>query len=503
MSLAEANIREFNPAWVSADKPAVFTCDVNSYSKIMKGSLLDQWTVVFRQDTNVDVLVYLIVFLDGAGTTGLWHSSTAGIEFDPLTKAFNALYFISYIKVLFDESYSGEPAMLPPYAGSKATAGVVLSNPTADAITVPQGTYTFNDGVKGWSIPVNTDIIIQPSDQYSLIAQADTVGSDADLAPGVVEDSTITPAAPAGLVVTVATVNQGTNPGTSPIVVSSLYFDLSLALAYLCKNDIKLSQFWSLVKVDLPVQSPDLNVCWIRSATAAEEIAAITSISTGDRQKYYWGALRLMGALNTMVIAHSESVNIIAEVLAAWFTNRNSSGQYVGNKLYMLRLSGTRIKPFGYPSWLNSEVNVNDEVGFDILDAKEVGYLSTIADNTPQESALSRANSVTGMPVNALMISKFVDYTSAQQCAKLITDKGTLTNPVLTDQKAYAKIQEIVKNNLLQFASTGRLIGINTTFPDFADAKSGLSSLEAASAWSALYVGDLTDIMVTGGITAE
>jgi hypothetical protein len=136
------------------------------------------------------------------------------------------------------------------------------------------------------------------------------------------------------------------------------------------------------------------------------------------------------------------------------------------------------------------------------LDAKNVGYLCTIADNTPQESCVSSARSVTGMPTSALMISKFVDYASAQQCAKMITDKGTLTDPVLTDADAYKRIQEIVLSNLTLFVPTKRINSIMLQFPDFSVAKVGMTELEAASSWKARYTDDLDEVTVTGGIEA-
>jgi hypothetical protein len=230
----------------------------------------------------------------------------------------------------------------------------------------------------------------------------------------------------------------------------------------------------------------------------------MTSILTGDRSKYYWGALYLMNCVqNAWTLVHSEPVNIIPLIFAAWFAERNGSGQYIGNKLSLLRLRGNRIKPLGFPSWLNSEVNENDADGFDLLDEKNVGYLCTIADNTPQESCVSSARSINGTPVSAQMISKWVDYTSAQQCAKFITDDGTLTDPVLTDEEAYKKIQNIVSENLLLFTRTGRIGNISLLFPAFALAKTGPTKLEAASSWKARYTDDLDEVAVTGGITSE
>jgi hypothetical protein len=101
------------------------------------------------------------------------------------------------------------------------------------------------------------------------------------------------------------------------------------------------------------------------------------------------------------------------------------------------------------------------------------------------------------------MISKWVDYTSAQQCAKFITDDGTLTDPVLTDEDAYKKIQDIVFGNLLLFTSTKRINNITMLFPPFKVAKTGLTKLEAASSWKAGYTDDLDEVTVTGGVTAS
>jgi hypothetical protein len=359
--------------------------------------------------------------------------------------------------------------------------------------------------VKDWVIPVTQPITLAANGgSQNMQIFASTVGSDAALATGTIDVSTIVPELPTGTVLVVTAVTQGTDPGTTPTTEPSKYFDMALALAYMCKLDIGLSCFMSMVKISYIDQQPNpQDKCWIRLKTAAEEKSAMTSIETGDRNKYYWGALWLMECMNAMVIVHSEPVNVIVEVLAAWFANRNGSGQYVGNKLSMLRLSGSRIKPLGFPSWLQSDVNENDDEGFDLLDAKNVGYLMTIADNTPQDSALSVARGVTGMPINALMISKFIDYSCRQETAKFITDKGTLTDPVLTDGQAYKKIQDIVESYLVMFVPTKRINSIKLTFPVFSTAKTGLTKLEAAHAWSAKYTDDLDEVTVTGGITAE
>jgi hypothetical protein len=504
MSLAEANITDFDPAWVSAEKPAVFTCVLDNYKEIMKGKLLDQWADAFRQDTNTSLILYVIVFLDGDSTADMWEIDDVSIKFAPMTNAFNKLFFISYTKTLFDENYAGKPTLVPAVPGTAALQTIRITNGGGSDQTIAEGTYVVNDGVNTWELVLPADVAVPASGYVDYDLTADAVGVDTNMSVGTAETSMLSPALPGDFTAVCHVFTQGTD-AVPEHEVPSMYFDMALALAYLCRLDLKLSYFIPLVKVSYTNQQPNpSDVCWIRRKTSAEEKEAMTSLETGDRSKYFWGALYLMNCVqNTWTLIHSESVNIVPLIFAAWFAARNGSGQYVGNKLSLLRLRGTRIKPLGFPSWLNSEVNENDADGFDLLDEKNVGYLCTIADNTPQESCVSSARSINGTPVAAQMISKWIDYTSAQQCAKFITDDGTLTDPVLTDEDAYKKIQDIVFGNLLLFVPTKRINNIVMQFPVFKVAKTGMTKLEAASSWKAGYTDDLDEVTVTGGIVAS
>jgi hypothetical protein len=504
MSLAKANIVDFDTAWVSVEKPAVFTCVVDNYKEIMKGKLLDQWADAFRQDTNASLILYVIVFLDGAGTADMWEIDDASVKFAPITGAFNKLFFISYVKTLFDEEYDGKPVIVPAVPGTAALQTLRVTNGGSADKTLVAGTYAVNDGANTWPLVVAADTVIPAGEYADYDLVAGTAGVDPNISAGTDETAMVSPSLPADCTAVCQAFTQGVDAEPEH-EAPSLYFDMALALAYLCKLDIKLSYFIPLVKISYIDQKPNpADACWIRLKTSAEEKEAMTSLETGDRSKYFWGALFLMNCVqNTWTLAHSEAVNILPLIFAAWFAAKNGSGTYVGNKLSLLRLSGTRIKPLGFPSWLNSEVNENDAEGFDLLDAKNVGYLCTIADNTPQESCVSSARSIDGTPVAAQMISKWIDYTSAQQCAKFITDAGTLTDPVLTDEGAYQKIQEIVFSNLLLFVSTRRINGIVMRFPAFKTAKTGMTKLEAASSWEAGYTDDLDEVTVTGGIQAS
>jgi hypothetical protein len=504
-SLAEANIVDWDPSFVSAELPAVFTCVVDNYATIMKGVLLDQWANVFRQDTNTAVTVFVIVFADDSGTDGLWEIDSVSIKFAPLTKAFNMLHNISFIKVMFDETHDGAGALGSPYPGTAASAQFVFRNTSSSEAAVPVGQYTFNDGVKDWVVPVDALLTIPGnSTAPAITGYADSVGNNAALPTGQITSNSITPALPSDITLSVTSVTQGTNPAPGQLIPSK-YFDLVLALAYQCKLDVKLSWLLSLVKISYVDQGPNpSDACWIRYRTRAEQLEAMQSIVDNDRAKYFWAALYLMECKNTTVLIHSEPVNIIVEMLAGWFVGRNDSGQFIGNKLSLLRLSGTRIKPLGFPSLLDTSVNENDADGFDQLDEMNVGYLATIADNTPQESYLSAAKGVTGTPMTMQMISKFVDYECAKNAAIMITDTGTATKPVLTDETAYSQIQKIVQNTLALFAGTnGRIYDVDFTFPAFNEAKKGRTALAMASSWKGYYKDDLDSIECSGGLVAE
>jgi hypothetical protein len=517
LSLAAKNIVDFDPAWVTRELPAVMTCVSDNYAKIMRGRLFEQWDPAFRQGSNTALTVYLIVFLDDESTAGDWIVDDVSIRFVPLSAAFEKLSFISYVKIMFDEDYDGNPAVVGEASGTVATAEATVANPTAGSLTLPAGQYLWSDGVKDWAISVSADTDIGASGSASVSAQATVAGSNTALASGAVDPAGVVPAFPAGLTLTVDSVSPGTDP--TPIEAPSTYFDRSLALAYLCKTDPKLSQFWSLVRARLSNTGfpavkgqADPNACWIRSKTAAEQkafaengLGVASDVSTpAPRTQYYWGFLWQMGCLdNTWVVVHSEPLNVLTEALAAWFERKNSSGQYIGNKLSRLRLTGAKIKPFGYPSLLDSGVNENDVESHKMLDEMNVGYLKTISDRTAQQCCLSSALSLSGVPLTAKMIGAFVNYEMSQECAEMITDDGTLTDPTLTDAEAYEKIQKIVTDKLELFANTnGRLSQITLDFPDFSTAKTGRTEFEAASSWHAKYRDDLTKITVSGSITA-
>ena len=64
-------------------------------------------------------------------------------------------------------------------------------------------------------------------------------------------------------------------------------------------------------------------------------------------------------------------------------------------------------------------------------------------------------------------------------------------------------IQNICIGNVMRFTSAPVIASVISNFPSFNVAKVGRTALQAASAWSAVYVDDLDTLNISGGITAE
>lgn len=498
-SFAAANIVDFDPSVVTKDSPALLAVTVDNYKDELKGDLLAQVSPIFRDDTNFEATVYVIVFLDKDDVTTMWEFGEKYIAFEPLTSAFQALYFLSYFKILFDPTYDGEQVTIP---GVAAKLRLSLTNGGVDVATIAAGTYSAVIGDKTFHFALGSSHTLGAGDALMNVeAVATVVGTTTNTTATPVLYSDFTPALDTDIDIAITAVVQG----AAAVTRASNYFDLALAMAYQAKANLKLSAFIAIAKLAWSkidtVLGTDTNKCQVRAKTLAEELAAMTSIETCDRAAFFYGALRLMEAQNTSLLVDCESRNVFSLLLNTWFASKNSSGNYVGNKLHLLRISGARC--FGPVSPINALYNAGDPDGYDNFDEKNVGCLVPISASSTGDSALSMFRGVTGVPINALMIAKFVDYKSSQNCADMITDKGTLTNPVLTNEEAYQKIQNIVINNLVAFTGTKRITGIVSQFPTFNEAKVGKTALAAASSWKATYVDDLDTVTISGGITAE
>lgn len=392
----------YDPSAVTTDTYAVIAITVDNYNRVMKegSALLSQWVDAFNDGTNVALTLYAIVFDDTSFAPTV---SAGGISWEPLTKAFRELYFISFFKTMFSEHYDGS--------------------------------------------------------------------KDED--------------------------------GDAPYDDSN-YFDMALALSYLCEMESTLSFMLCEYKVNVfAAGEEDENLCKVMSLKRGDETTHCTTFvgSTPEtRAQYFWGFLNLMGFKHTELHVHNGSF-MIPIIIGKWFEEKNVTGEFVGNKLARIRLSGNKVKPTGLPSPLNSDVNLNlDPELYEILDSKHVAYFISISDGTDNNAELVRDRSGSNFPINAYMISKWIDYNASQDMANFVTARSTLTKPVLTNQQAYSDMQSILVGKIQLFAGLGRLSNVQLNFPPFAEAKKG-NKFEGTAVWKAVYTDDLESVDVSGSIT--
>lgn len=409
-TLAADNLIDVDISGVE-DEAVVKKLTVSDYKTVLKGDLLAQYEPIFRQDTNFDVAMFVVVFYvpDGLGTD-VFHDyltvSATDIDYAPLTAAFERTWPFAYFKTIFSPRYDGKS---------------------------PVGEY---------------------DDQY--------------------------------------------------------YFDMALSLSRLCQKNLEMSYALVFLKQTLPLAAPDTNEAKILSYTRAEELENATALNVviagvdNPRRVFFWGMNYLMQFVNTWIVAHSEPKNLFPVIFNVWFGARNESGTFIGNKLEKIRLAGeSGVKPMGVPSLLNSEANENMPLAMaEILDDKNISYLISIADGTLNDSVILRAKSVTGFPVSATMISKWVDYSTSQTVAKMMSDLGTLTSPVLRNQRTYQRIQEILINHLQAFARLGRLTDIKLNMPAYAELPASKTDIVVTQGWEATYVYDLEKVQITGTVVA-
>lgn len=280
------------------------------------------------------------------------------------------------------------------------------------------------------------------------------------------------------------------------------YHDLALCLSYKCSLESTLSMCLLELKLVVPEGEEDTNDVKILSLTRGDETTHCTTLigtDTATRRQYFWGYVNLMGGSHTWLIVHNGTY-MYPIVLGKWFERTNNSGEFVGNKLQKIRLSGSKVKPTGNPSPLNTDVNLNlAEKWYVNLDAKNVGYFISISDNSENNAELIRDRTVENFPVTAYLMSKWIDYEASMALANYATANETLTDPVLANPATYNYIQRLVQGTINSMASTGRLTNITLNFPPYSLAKKG-NSFEGVAVWSAIYVDDFEGVEVSGSI---
>lgn len=281
------------------------------------------------------------------------------------------------------------------------------------------------------------------------------------------------------------------------------YFDMALCLAYQCELESTLS--FCLCEAHVTVfeeGSEDTNTCKVMSKTRGDETShckTLEGTNAEDRAQYFWGYLYLIAPNHTEFHIHNGSF-MIPIILGKWFEDTNSSGEYIGNKLAKIRLSGTRVKPTGLPSPLDSDVNLNLVSSiYEKLDEKFVGYFISISASSKNNAEFIRERSISNFPITAYAMSKWIDYTTSQDLANFVTTGSTLTNPVLVNEETYAQIQSMLISNIQKIGYT-HLTDTALDFPPFSEAKKG-QSIEGTGVWSARYIDDLESVDISGTIS--
>lgn len=281
------------------------------------------------------------------------------------------------------------------------------------------------------------------------------------------------------------------------------YFDMALSLSALCEAESTLSMAILYTKVTVPdVGGADSNLCKVLSQTRGTETtqaATFTGSTVTTRAQYFWGFINLLGGKHTWLIVHN-GVYMPAYIIGKWFEAKNGSGEFIGNKLDKIRLTGTNVKPTGNPSPLNSDVNLNLDKSFYVnLDEKYVTYFISISGASDNDVEAKGSRSVANYPVNAYAMSKWIDFNASQDMANFVTARGTLTDPVLANQQAYSDMQSILAARISAMADTRRLYGTQMNFPPFSEAKKG-NWFEGTAVWSGYYDDDLEGVRVSGSI---
>lgn len=282
----------------------------------------------------------------------------------------------------------------------------------------------------------------------------------------------------------------------------SNFFDMAMCLSTLCEAESTLSACLIEAKLDVTADT-DENVCKVMTKTRGEETTHCTTLSgtnKAGRAEYFWGYLLLIGMKHTMFLIHNGTF-MLPIVIGKWFEEKNDSGLFIGNKLAKIRLSGSKVKPTGNPSPLDSDVNLNlPSAIYKNLDDKLVGYFISISGSSRNNAELVRERTGDNYPMTAYMISRWIDYQTAQDIANFRDASTTLTKPVLCNEATYQKIQSFLVANLQKFGAIGRVVNIVLDFPAFGEVKVG-NSIKGTAVWKATYIDDLDSVEISGTLS--
>jgi len=526
-SLAADNLIDVDIFGVT-NKPVALTVNVENYREKIKGDLLYQWEPVFRQDTNYDVTLTIIVFFlpkaslipaaeieeaalraiadtaEGVFTSAETALTTAQGELNTATTG------LSTAQTAYDdaeEALAADPTD-PTLQAAFTAAETALENAHAalntaqadfDAARVVYDEALADFNTKEAAADVVLEFIELSAGSYLDHLTVTETSIDYEYLTDAFEKTFF-----AGYFKFLFSKNYDGKNVTG--ADERWFFDLSLCLASLAKVYRSLSYAVIFAHLDVPVNGVDTNRCLALSATPEQE-AQVTSFNgsvagfTDPRNQLFAGMLQFMEADNTWFIIHSENIYVPSRIFATAMSARNETGTFVGNKLAKIRLTGNGIKPTGAPSIFDSSVNENlTKVYSGNLDEKNISYLLSIADDSVNDAMIVRAKGMTGYPVIATEMSKWIDHTTSIEMAKLIANQSTLTNPVLRNERTYSRIQERLLANIQTFARIGRITNIILNFPPYSELPVSKTGISVTAGWEATYVDDLEKVVMTGSI---
>lgn len=526
-SLAADNLIDVNVFGVT-DKPVALTVNVENYRDKLKGALLAQWEPIFRQDTNYDVTLVVVVFfvpsaalIPEATTSSAALRAIANTAQGILTSAENdvsdatsALGTANADLVIAQDTYDSaeealavdpdDPDLQAAFTAAEealegAQEDVVIAQTALDDAVVVRDEALEDFNMKDGAAGVEEEFVELSAGSYLDFLTVSETAIDYSYLTSAVEKTYF-----AGYFKFLFSKNYNGKNVTG--YDERWLFDLSLCLAYLGKVYRSLSSVVLFAHLNVPVNGVDTNRCLALSATPEQE-ALVTSFNgsvagfTDPRNQLFAGMLQFMEADNTWFIIHSENIYVPSRIFSVAMSERNETGTFVGNKLAKIRLTGNGIKPTGVPSIFDSSVNENlSKVYAENLDAKNISYLLSIADDSANDAMIVRAKGMTGYPVIATEMSKWIDYTTSIEMAKLIANQSTLINPVLRNERTYSRIQERLLANIQTFARIGRITNIILNFPPYSELPASKTDISVTAGWEATYVDDLEKVVMTGSI---
>lgn len=511
------------------EKPEIVIVDVANYREKLKGDLLTQWEPVFNQDTNFSVTLIIVVFFvpnatlaedaqivatekRGLATTA--EGVLTGV-LGTLTTEKGTLTTLKGTLTTSQTEYGEAEIALeadptnPALVSALADALLALNNAqtavNAQQLVVDTAQIAVDSAQEDFDAKNSSALIVEEFVEFSDRSYLDFL----TVTTNEIEYSFLSVAMEktffAGFFKFLFTKNYNGQQVSGHD--ERWYFDLALCLASLCKQYRSLSYAVLFTHLKVPVNGLDTNKCLGMSVTYEEE-DAITGLNlpvsgfTDPRNQLFFGMLKFIEADNTWVIAHSENVYVPSRVFGKLMMSKNATGTFIGNKLAKIRLSGNKIKPTGLPSVFDSSVNENlPKIYSENLDKKNVAYLISIADDTPNDAMIVRARGMTGFPVIPVTMSKWIDNTTSLQMAKLVASNATLTNPILRNETAYNRIREQLLSNIQVFARIGRVKDIQLNFPPFSSLSESKTDITVTGGWQATYVDDLEKVVMTGAIS--